>query len=77
MSTSEIFIENKILKNHIIVSLTTSKEKIEKGFVDRLIESLLNQTLIPYKILLSINKKDIIYINNYLKRMINILCSLW
>ena len=50
---SEIFIANSRLKHHIIVSLSTSKEKIQALLVDRTIKSLLSQTVIPYKIILS------------------------
>ena len=57
-------------KNKIIVSLTTSKEKIQTLLVDNLIKSLLNQTILPYKIILSINKRDLIYISDFLKLLI-------
>jgi hypothetical protein len=67
---SETFIKNFKLKAHICVSLTTSKEKMKSLSVDRLIKSLLNQTVLPYKILLSINSSDIIYISNFLKLLI-------
>ena len=66
----EIYIKNQKLKYHIIVSLTTSKEKMKSLLVDLLIKSLLNQTIVPYKILLSINSKDIIYMSDYLKLLI-------
>ena len=55
---------------NIIVSLTTTKKRIQSLLLDNLIKSLLNQTIIPYKILLSINNKDIIYISDFLKLMI-------
>lgn len=67
---SEIVIKNFKLKSHIIVSLTTSKEKMESLSVDLLIKSLLNQTILPYKILLSINSSDIGYVSNFLKMLI-------
>ena len=67
----ETYIKNQILKHHIIVSLTTTKDKMKSLLVDRLIKSLLNQTLLPYKILLSLNIKDIDYISDYLKLLIN------
>lgn len=51
--------------------MTTSKESLKYLLVDRLIKSLLKQTLIPYKILLSINDKEINYISNFLKSFIN------
>ena len=38
--------------------------------LDKLIKSLLNQTLLPFKILLSINKDDIAYISDYLELLI-------
>ena len=50
----------------LIVSLTTNKENMKSLSVDRFIKTLLNQTLRPYKILLSIKKKDITYLSNYL-----------
>ena len=64
--------KNKINENkmNIIVSLTTSKEKIQSLLVDNLIKSLLNQTILPYKIILSINHKDLIYISDFLKLLI-------
>ena len=67
---SENNFKNTKLKNHIIVSLTTSEKKIKSQIVDRSIKSLLNQTLLPYKIILSIKKTDIIYISYYLKLLI-------
>ena len=66
---SEIYVENQILKNHLIISLTTTKEKMKSLLVDRLIKSLLHQTLQPYKILLSINKADINYLSDFLKSL--------
>ena len=57
---------NHILKHHIIVSLTTCKENIKSLLLDKMIKSLLNQTLKPYKILLSINKEDIVFISDYM-----------
>ena len=68
---SEINIENERLKSHIIISLTTTKEKIESLALDRLIKSLLNQTVSPYKILISINQSDIVYLTNFLKSLVN------
>ena len=65
-SFSEIYIKNLKLKHHIIVSLTTCKENIESFLIDNFIRSILNQTLRPYKILLSINKRDIVYFTDYL-----------
>ncbi len=67
---SEIYIQNLELKEHIIVSLTTSKEKMKNLIIDYLIKSLLNQTVMPYKILLCINKDDITYMSEFLKIMI-------
>ena len=68
----DIKFKNKINENkmNIIVSLTTSKENIQSLLVDNLIKSLLNQTILPYKILLSINNKDLIYISHFLKLLI-------
>ena len=67
---SEINIKNHELKHHIIVSLTTNKESLISLLIDKLIKSLLNQTLLPFKILLSINKDDISYISDYVKLLI-------
>ena len=67
---SEIYIKNQKLKHHIIISLTSSKDNIKSQYVDRLIKSLLNQTLLPYKILFSINVTDINYISDYMKILI-------
>ena len=66
----ENYIKNQELKHHIIVSLTTSKKKMKSLLVDRLIKSLLSQTVVPYKIVLSINNKEIIYISDFLKLLI-------
>ena len=68
---SEIYIDNLRLKNHIIISLTTTKEKIESLLIDRLIKSLLEQTIVPYKILISVNKADIAYLSDFLKSLVN------
>jgi len=67
---SEIETKNLKLKHHIIVSLTTSEEKIKSQVLDRLIKSLIIQTLRPYKILVSMNKKDISFISDYLTFLI-------
>ena len=66
----DIFFKNQILNSHIIVSLTASKVNLKYLLVDRLIKSLLNQTLVPYRILISINDKDITYISDFLKLLI-------
>lgn len=66
----EIYIKNQILKSHIIVSLTTTRNKIKLLVVDHLIKSLLNQSILPYKILLSINKTDFDYMSDYLLSLI-------
>ena len=63
---SEIYINQK-LKTNIIVSLTSSKKNMKCLLLDNLIKSLLNQTLVPYKILLSINYKDLFYMSDYVK----------
>ena len=68
---SEIYIDNLRLKNHIIISLTTTKEKIESLLIDSLIKSLLEQTIVPYKILISVNKADIAYLSDFLKSLVN------
>ena len=59
---SEIFIANSRLKHHIIVSLSTSKEKIQALLVDRTIKSLLSQTVIIEIILIN---EDLKYFNKY------------
>ena len=61
---------NKIQMN-LIVSLTASQKSIQSLIIDRLIKSILNQTILPYKILLIINKKYKTYISQYLKLLIN------
>ena len=68
----DIKIKNQINENKkkIIVSLTTTKKRFQTLQVDNLIKSLLNQTIVPYKILLSINNKDKIYISDFLKLLI-------
>ena len=67
---SEIYIANLKLRYHIIVSITTSRQKMESLFVDNLIKSLISQSLKPYKILLSISRSDINYVSDYLKLLI-------
>jgi hypothetical protein len=39
--------------------------------LENTIKSLLNQTLIPYKIIISINNKDSFYISDFIKTYIN------
>lgn len=63
---SEIYITNLKLKCHIIVSLTTTSEKIKSLSLDSTIKSLISQTVIPYKILLSINQIDLDYITCFI-----------
>ena len=59
------------LKNHIIISLTSSKDSMKSYLLENTIKSLLNQTLIPYKIIISINNKDSFYISDFIKTYIN------
>ena len=59
------------LKNHIIISLTSSKDSMKSYLLDNTIKSLLNQTLIPYKIIISINNKDSFYISDFIKTYTN------
>ena len=66
----EIYIK-VILKNHIIISLTSSKDSMKSYLLENTIKSLLNQTLIPYKIIISINNKDSFYISDFIKIYIN------
>ena len=63
---SEIVIKNNKKKQDIIISLSPCKENIKSHKLDRLIKSIINQTFHPSKILLSINKKYINYMSNYL-----------
>ena len=67
---SETFIKSKKLKHHLIVSLTTSRKRMKSLIVDRLIKSLLNQSLLPYKIILTIKNTDIAYMSYYMKFLI-------
>ena len=50
--------------------MTTSKKNLKYLLVDRLIKSLLNQTIVPYKIVLSVKNKDLNYISHFLKLLI-------
>ena len=67
---SEIYFKNEKLINHIIISLTTSANNMRSQIVDFLIRSLLNQNVVPYKIIISVKRPDVIYISNYLKLLI-------
>ena len=67
---SQSDINNSILKRHIIISLTSTKKKLKSLLVDRLIKSLLIQTVKPYKILISVKKGFVNYISDYLKNLI-------
>jgi len=76
---SEVFIKNKFIKEkiknnklnlNVVVSFTTSKEKLESFLVDRMIKSLFNQTIIPFKIVLTINEENFKYISDFLKLLI-------
>ena len=69
---SYIYLNNLKLKYRIIVSLGISKGKINAFLMDNLIKSLLNQTLIPYRILISINKADIFYLSDFIKILVKI-----
>ena len=64
---SDIYLKNLELKKHIVISMTASKKKMKYLVVDDLIKSLLNQTIPPYRIILSINKANMPYLSNYLK----------
>ena len=57
-------------QKNLIISLTTSMEAIKSLLVDRLIKSILDQTVIPFKIILSINKEYVNYLSDSLKLLI-------
>ena len=62
--------KNHDLKHHIIVSLSTNKKNLKSLLLDQLIKSLLDQTLLPFKILLSIKKEYAVYLSDYLELLI-------
>ena len=57
-------------QKNLIISLTTSMEAIKSLLVDRLIKSILEQTVIQFKIILSINKEYVNYLSDSLKLLI-------
>jgi len=67
-------IKNKIIKNklnlNVVVSISSLNVQKNYFFIERLINSLLNQTVIPYKIILTLRKEDYQYLSPSLKLLV-------
>jgi len=67
-------IKNKIVKNklklNIVVSISSLNVQKNYLFIDRLINSLLHQTIIPYKIILTLRNEDYHYLSHFIKLLV-------
>ena len=58
-------------KTRVIASFTSYENRLKTNEIDKMINSLLNQTIKPFKIVMTLYIEDIQYINNYLLSLIN------
>ena len=63
--------KNKNLEKNVIVSFTTYKNRLQTTAVNEMIDSLLNQTIYPFKIVMTLFREDVKYINNYIQSLID------
>ena len=68
--SSENLKDNK-LENKVIVSFTTYKNRLLTTSVDNMIKSILNQTVTPFKIVMTLYKDDVKYITSFIESLIN------
>ena len=61
---------NHHIEKNVIVSFTTYKNRLQTKCVNEMIDSLLNQTIYPFKIVMTLFKEDVKYINNYIQSLI-------
>ena len=62
---------NNHLEKNIIVSFTSYKNRLQTSTINRMIDSLLNQTIYPFKIVMTLFKEDVKYINSYIQSLID------
>ena len=62
---------NYYLEKNVIVWFTTYKNRLQTECVNEMIDSLLNQTIYPFKIVMTLFKEDVKYINNYIQSLID------
>ena len=67
----KIFQKDNNLEKNVIVSFTTYKNRLQTTCVNEMINSLLNQTIYPFKIVMTLYKEDVKYINNYIQSLID------
>ena len=58
-------------KARVIVSFRSYENRLKTNEIDKMINSLLNQTIKPFIIVMTLYIEDIQYINNYLLSLIN------
>ena len=63
--------KNYNLEKNVIVSFTTYKNRLLTTAVNEMIDSLLNQTIYPFKIVMTLFTEDVQYINNYIQSLID------
>ena len=63
--------KNYNLEKNVVVSFTTYKNRLLTTAVNEMIDSLLNQTIYPFKIVMTLFTEDVQYINNYIQSLID------
>lgn len=61
----------KIKEKNVIVSFTTYKNRLRTKAVNEMINSLMEQTIYPFKIVMTLHKDDVKYINKYIQSLID------
>ena len=69
-SINKKFINEFNYKTKVIASFTSHRKRLKIKAINQMVDSLLNQTIKPYKIILTLYINDINYINSYLKSLI-------
>lgn len=70
-SINKNFINEFNYKTKIIASFTSYKNRLKIKDINKMIKSLINQTIKPFKIVLTLYIKDIKYLNKYIISLIN------
>ena len=63
--------KNYNLEKNVIVSFSTYKNRLLTTAVNEMIDSLLNQTIYPFKIVMTLFAEDVKFITNYIQSLID------
>ena len=63
--------KNKKLEKNVIVSFTTYSNRLRTKAVNEMLNSLMKQSVHPFKIVMTLYKDDVKYINKYIQSLID------